>query len=350
MRQLIIVLGLLLATSWQGAQAAVELTDLYQHRVPVTSQANAERDRALQDALRATLLKLSGDTELLDQPSIAEALRDVRSYVVQYGYQQEEQLWLWAQFDQPRIDRLIQQAGSGIWSNLRPRLLVWLVAEDEQGKRELYAADSEALLVQQVRNAAEQRGLPIQLPLMDLNDSMTVSVIDVWARFMDTLNFGAARYSPDGMVVARVYPNPNQDELNAPTWAGDWTLHLADLRWRGTVTGMDFSSLGAQMMQDVTAQLAARYRIGSQSEQRIDWTVTIQNLRSVDDTIAAEQFLAQLPSVNKVQLTGYGKGVAQFRLALQTDPAQIRQAMTLSKRLQALETESQAEFRWIINP
>ncbi|MBY6062850.1 DUF2066 domain-containing protein [Pseudidiomarina sediminum] len=350
MRQLIIVVALLLATSWQGANAAVELTDLYQHRVAVTSQANAERDRALQEALRATLLKLSGDTELLQQPAVSAALRDVRSYVVQYGYQQDDQLWLWAQFDQPRLDRLIQDAGSGIWSNLRPRMLVWFVAEDEQGKRELYPADSEAIVVQQLRNAAEQRGLPIQLPLMDLNDSMTVSVIDVWARFMDTLSFGAARYSSDGMVVARIYPNPNQDDLNAPKWAGDWSLHVADLRWRGTVSGMDFDTLGAAIIEDVTAQLAARYRISSQSEQRMDWTVNIQNLRSVDDTIAAEQFLAQLPSVSKVQLIGYGKGVGQFRMSLQTDPAQIRQAMMLSKRMQALETDSQTDFRWIINP
>ncbi|WP_157981058.1 DUF2066 domain-containing protein [Pseudidiomarina insulisalsae] len=363
MRHFILMFGLLLSLLVTGAvspgHAAVELKELYQYRVQVNSQLASERTEALQEALRATLLKLTGDTDMLDHPAVADAMRNVRDYLVQYGYQQDEQLWLWAQFDQPQIDRLIQRADSGIWSNLRPQLLVWLVAEDEDLQRQVFAADSEAIIVQQMRNAAARRGLPIQLPLLDLNDTITVSVIDIWARFMDTISFASTRYSPDGIIVARIYQtDPSMVTATQPErWSGDWTLNLGELRWSGQVRAMDRSELGAEVIREVTEQLAERYRIGGQTETINQWTVTVENLTSLEATIAAEQLLAQLPAVLKVQLVGYGNATGRFDLTLQTDPARIRQAMDLSKQLQAVSAAedtqpdaSSAVFRWIAQP
>ncbi len=334
------------------SHAAVELKELYQFRVQVNSQSPSERQQALQEALQATLLKLSGDSQLEDHPLVNQALRNVRDYVVQYGYQQDEQLWLWVQFDQSQVDQLIQAAGSGIWSNLRPRLLVWLVVENDDLEREMLGADSEAIVVQQLRNAAARRGLPIQLPLLDLNDSMTVSVIDVWARFMDNITFASARYSTDGIVVARFYrTDPSQvTEQQPERWSGDWTLHIGELRWSGSVRAMDRSELGAMVIRDVTDQLAARYRIGSTSDTLQEWTVTIDHLRRLEAAIAAEQLLSAMPAVTDVQMVRYNGQAAQFRLRLQADPARIRQAMDLSKQLQAVsgETDSgDAVFRWV---
>jgi hypothetical protein len=363
MRQIILLVGLaifgVLGSSLINpsvSHAAVELKGLYQFRVQVNSQAPGERQQALQEALEATLLKLTGDSQLDGHPVVNQALRNVRDYVVQYGYQQDDQLWLWAQFDQSQVDRLIQEAGSGIWSNLRPKLLVWLVGENDDLQRQLFAADSEAIVVQQLKNAAQRRGLPIQLPLLDLNDSMTVSVIDVWARFMDTISFASTRYSPDGTVVARFYrTDPSMiTEQQPEAWSGDWTLHIGELRWSGSVRAMDRSEIGALIIADVTDQLAARYRIGSQTDTLQDWTVTIENLHKLEHTIAAEQLLAAMPAVLNVQLVSYNGRAAQYVLRLQTDPARIRQAMDLSPQLEALmsdETpdanEQAARFRWV---
>lgn len=363
MRQIILLVGLaifgVLGSSLINpsvSHAAVELKELYQFRVQVNSQAPGERQKALQEALEATLLKLTGDSQLDGHPVVSQALRNVRDYVVQYGYQQDDQLWLWAQFDQSQVDRLIQEAGSGIWSNLRPKLLVWLVGENDDLQRQLFAADSEAIVVQQLKNAAQRRGLPIQLPLLDLNDSMTVSVIDVWARFMDTISFASTRYSPDGTVVARFYrTDPSMiTEQQPEAWSGDWTLHIGELRWSGSVRALDRSEIGALIIADVTDQLAARYRIGSQTDTLQNWTVTIENLHKLEHTIAAEQLLAAMPAVLNVQLVSYNGRAAEYVLRLQTDPARIRQAMDLSPQLEALmsdETpdanEQAARFRWV---
>lgn len=166
MQRLIIIFWLAISAGLLPAQAAEEVTELYQHRVQVNSQAASERNSALQDALQATLLKLTGDSSVLDHPAVTEALRNVRDLVVQYGYQQDEQLWLWAQFDQPQVDRLIQQADSGIWSTMRPKLLLWLVVEEQDLTRKIMASDNEAIIVQQLRNAARSAGYRYNFPYL----------------------------------------------------------------------------------------------------------------------------------------------------------------------------------------
>lgn len=175
---------------------------------------------------------------------------------------------------------------------------------------------------------------------------MTVSVIDVWARFMDTITFASARYAPDGIVVARVYQTAPDAEVS-DTWMADWTLNFGDLRWNGEVTAMDKSELGAKVISAVTEELAQRYRIGTQSDVINRWQVTIHNLTSLEATIAAEQLLSNFPAIIDVQLVGYGKHAARFELTMQADPARIRQAIDLSKQLQPLDTENSAEFRWV---
>ncbi len=334
---IISTLWILVSTLQMPAQAAVELTKLYQGQVQVSGQSSAERETALQQALEQTLLKVSGDNQLLTHNSIKSALQNVRKFVVQYGYQQEEnQLALWVQFDQPQIDLLIQQAGSGIWSNLRPELMLWLVAEDESLQRQLLGSGDESVFMQQLKNTARTRGLPIQLPLLDLNDTMAISTLDVWARFDDNIDFATARYNTDGTVVARIYQTDPNDRENR--WMVDWTLRLGELRWSGEVRGLDRSTLGHDLIADLTQVLAERYRIGASSGATSAWSLQVRDIQSVEQAIEAEQLLLSLPSVAQVQLIGFGNMTAEFELAIQADPRQIMQAIDLSKKLRPITT------------
>ncbi|MDX1705701.1 DUF2066 domain-containing protein [Pseudidiomarina sp.] len=343
---------LTLALIASPAHAAVELQQLYQSSVAVSSQAANERNQALQAALRQALLKISGDDSLFEQPSVQQALRSVRDYVVQYGYRQEDELLLWAQFDREKVNQLIQQAGSGIWSNLRPEILIWLAIEDESLQRQLIASGDETVFVQQLRNAAASRGLPIKLPLLDLNDNMSISVLDVWGRFEHQLEFASIRYSPDGMVIARVFQADSA--VTTDRWMLDWTLQLGELRWRGEVTGMDRSGLGAKLIADLSTRLAKRYRIGAEVEKISSWRIQVYDLADLIQVIRAEQLLSSLPSVNSVQLVTFGRNRAEFELSLKAEPARIMQAIDLSKQMRPISApeNSTAEkhtpsYRWV---
>ncbi|UUN14235.1 MULTISPECIES: DUF2066 domain-containing protein [Idiomarina] len=357
----------LVAATPAPVQAALELTRMYQAQIAVNDQSVAQRNQALREALTYTLLKVSGDEQVLSHDLVQSALQNVSKFVVQYGYRQApavtqpksnssnlsnddtspapvQELQLWVQFDQPQIDRLLQEAGSGVWSNLRPELLIWTVYEDLNLRRRLLGSGDNheaSEFMQQLVTHANARGLPIKLPLLDLNDSMSLSVLDVWARFEDTLAFASSRYSPDGVITARVYqaePTPSDAAIegaaeSAPQWVLDWVLQLGELRWRGEVSSSEQVQLAQLFISDVTAQLAQRYRISSHAGSTQQWQLQVQNVTSLTQAIAAEQFLLALPSVANVQIEAYGEHTAQFNLLLQTNPGQILQAIDLSKQM-----------------
>ena len=54
---------------------------------------------------------------------------------------------------------------------------------------------------------AKERGLPLSFPLMDLTDRTTISIYDVWGRFVQSLTQASHRYSVDNVIGARVYKN-----------------------------------------------------------------------------------------------------------------------------------------------
>lgn len=358
MRTLLVFCAALLtatALSWShSSQAAVELTELYQQRIAVTSQTASERTRALQSALAGTLLKVSGDTQALQHSAVQSAMQDVRDYVVQYGYQQNEELMLWVQFDAEKINSLLQQANSGVWSNLRPLLLIWLVSENEQLQRELIGSSDESVMMQQLRNAAHDRGLPIRLPLLDLNDTMSIEVVDVWARFDDRIAFASVRYIPDGIVVARIYQA--DPSLNRGRWQADWSLDIGELKWRGEVFSDDRDSIGELIIAALTQELAQRYRIDSSVEETNRWRLAVANVSDLETAIRVEQLLLSLPAVQSAQLVGYEQHRAEFELLLQAAPARIMQAIDLSKQLRPVESESidaslkmMPVYRWTSN-
>ena len=344
--QVALISVVLLSQLLQPALAAVEIKQLYQARVNVPSQATAERTRALRQALNDALLRISGDDQLLQHSEVQQALRNVSDFVMQYGYQQQqEQLQLWVQFDQDKVNQLIQRAESGIWSNLRPELLLWLVREDENLQRRLVGTDEASDLLLQLRATAEQRGLPLKLPLLDLNDSMAISALDVWGRFDDALSFASARYPHDGVIVTRIYQA--DPSLSSDSWMADWTLQLGDIRWRGEVSSSVQDQLGALVIAQVSKELAQRYRISSTIEQTNEWQMTVHDLANLPQVISAELLLTSLPSVSRVQLIGFGDTTAVFQLQLQADPNSIVQALDLSRQLRPLPEAG--HYRWV-NP
>jgi hypothetical protein len=60
---------------------------------------------------------------------------------------------------------------------------------------------------------ADERGLPIALPLLDLEDLNAVSFTDVWGGFEDRVAAASARYRADAILVGRVLPALGGSEI-----------------------------------------------------------------------------------------------------------------------------------------
>lgn len=342
---------LLCLSSATMTATAVELSDLYEARVSVNTQSQAERERALQEAFSQVILKVTGNRNLLQEGDVKNAKQQVNNYLVQYSYRQDNnQLQLWASFDQSKVEALIRRLDGAIWGNRRPKLMLWLAIEENGVQRTILSSDDESVFAQQLQNKARERGLPLALPLMDLKDSMAVSVSDIWGRFNAPLRDAAERYSADGIISAKLFRSKNAD--GDDEWVIDWDASIANERANGRATSADKAMVAEPMMDDLANQLAQLYGIRDSDQTADELTIRVVELKKMHDVLAVEAFLSSLSVIKSVQLQSFGNGNAEFHLMLHGDIKRAQQTIALDRRIQRINDSPFAfdvsipEYQW----
>jgi hypothetical protein len=73
----------------------------------------------------------------------------------------------------------MRDAGITLWTANRPTILAWVVLSEE-GRRGFLTPDTDPLSVQTLNDAFRRRGVPLQLPLYDLEDAAAISPGEAW--------------------------------------------------------------------------------------------------------------------------------------------------------------------------
>ena len=190
----------------------VEATQVIQTNIAaiaVDDQSQRSQDSALKSAFKQVMIKITGNKDALQNPGVKAALRTPQAYLRSYrfDFQEGETLYV-AEFDKIKLNELLQREGLPLWGERRPETLLWLATEDsESGERQLLDETTPSEMREHLSAKAKERGLPLSFPLMDLTDRSTISIYDVWGRFVQSLTQASNRYSVDNVIGARVYKN-----------------------------------------------------------------------------------------------------------------------------------------------
>lgn len=190
----------------------VEATQVIQTNIAaiaVDDQSQRSQDSALKSAFKQVMIKITGNRDALQNPGVKAALRTPQAYLRSYrfDFQEGETLYV-AEFDKIKLNELLQREGLPLWGERRPETLLWLATEDsESGERQLLDETTPSEMREHLSVKAKERGLPLSFPLMDLTDRTTISIYDVWGRFVQSLTQASNRYSVDNVIGARVYKN-----------------------------------------------------------------------------------------------------------------------------------------------
>ena len=190
----------------------VEATQVIQTNIAaiaVDDQSQRSQDSALKSAFKQVMIKITGNKDALQNPGVKAALRTPQAYLRSYrfDFQEGETLYV-AEFDKIKLNELLQREGLPLWGERRPETLLWLATEDsESGERQLLDETTPSEMREHLSAKAKERGLPLSFPLMDLTDRSTISIYDVWGRFVQSLTQASHRYSVDNVIGARVYKN-----------------------------------------------------------------------------------------------------------------------------------------------
>lgn len=331
------VLGVLVVPSVRAAEAAA----LYEARVPVQGQGAAERGDALRRALAEVLIKLSGDRTAPENAVLSRLLEDAPRFVLEYRYQASAkgqassgERWLWARFDGAAVEQEIRKAGMPVWGRTRPSILTWLAVDD--GSRRFLVDDGEHAAAAELRTAAQRRGVPLLLPLMDLEDRGRLQPGDVWDGLHEAIVSASERYRPEAILAGRMH------EERPGAWVVRWTFYQQGVASEWTAHGTE-AEVVAEGIDWAADALAARLAAHTDGVQRLGLMLKVSDVRSMEGYARTLRYLAGLGPVSQVRVEQVDDSVVTFRLEVRGDRHVLERAIALGDTLAAVPAAAASE-------
>ncbi|CAI3796264.1 hypothetical protein GLGCALEP_01499 [Pseudomonas sp. MM221] len=240
---------------------AENVSGLYQVREPVTGQGAEARTAATAKALDTLVLRLTGDPKAVQNPALAELRKDPQQIINQVGSEAGPPESVLVEFDPGSTERALRKAGLALWGSNRPSILGWWLNDSVDGSS--LVGDGQAS-AQPLRRAAQHRGLPLRLPLADLQEQLVANAKQIEGSDPAPLREASERYGADALLAVHAQEADGK-------WQGKWQLWLGDQREQGTAEGADPASLADAVMLAVSSRLAPRYvaRPGASSQMQV---------------------------------------------------------------------------------
>jgi hypothetical protein len=207
--------GLLVGLSciYAGGATAGEKVDIYRADALVKSQSESERKAAARATFGEVVVRVTGQRSALSHPAIKAALSNAQNYLFGFSYRSvsekitvDGKTWpavgLQLNYEPKAIDQLLRQSQLPLWPAVRPKVLVWLVAKDQNGLRLV----PDVVDLQAMQAQAKYRGLPLSFPKMDMEDNLALSADDVWALNIEKIKTASLRYKADAILIGRYTP------------------------------------------------------------------------------------------------------------------------------------------------
>ncbi|MEJ2480102.1 MAG: DUF2066 domain-containing protein [Acidihalobacter sp.] len=348
---LILLLTGFAAVLFARPAAAVEATGLYRVTLPVADRNPQTRDSAFQQALGQVLIKVSGSSQIVTQPPVQEALKNPANYVQQFAYHEAQPaatsagsatggsasagLELQVRFDPVAIDRLLSSNGLPLWGRERPLVILWIGVSRGNGQRFILGSESDSphpAVSQAVKHAAQARGLPIFLPLMDLQDQGAVNFSDLNGGFLGPVLQASARYDANAVLAGAVRPNAGQ-------WRGQWQLAFRNQRQQWTSSGATQAQALAGGISGAADRLASMLAVsGAPGGGRQAVFVQFDGVQHVAAFARIEHLLGKLTPVKSAQLVSADGGQLVFKVVPRGQASDVARNLGLINWLQSMQT------------
>ncbi len=319
-----------------AAVSAARVTDLYTVETEVEGRAPAQRQAGMQAALAEVLLRMVGSQALLQEPAIRQLTDRAQTYVDQFRYREQAaeepdapgRLLLWVKFDGVALTRALRERGLPVWGQERPDMLVWL-AIDDGGRRYLMSEQSDQPAAEVLRRAAQRRGLPVLLPLMDLDDRRQVRFADIWGGFLGAVQQASQRYRPQVVLVGRLHRD------RSGGWQARWVLMQDDAglqNWElrsGTLEEAIDNGIG-----ESAGLLALRYAVQSGAPAGNTRRLRVTGVDSLAAYARVRRYLGSLSPVDRVEVARVQGDEIEFSVRLNGEERNLLQVIAIGRVLE----------------
>ena len=323
---------------WPASSRADVVEWLYDVDVPVvvTTSGEVDQRRTAGRALRELLVRMTGLKPLPNTAVVRGAIANPDRYYAQYGFVTREaqpaahddpgvdatETRLQVRFDISAVLDLLRSAELPIWGQDRPRVLIWLVLDREDRRRKVVSAGSGDTWGK-LHEAARQRGLLVELPLLDLPDQ-ALAPADLWGGFGARVDEASRRYDPDVLVVARLH------EGREGAWTVDWRLRDPGDR-ASEARDLSYAADESESLRwaiDRTAdELGRRLAVTGTSTDVMQLVVTGADTPPAYGAVL--RYLASREYLEQVEVVGWTGTSLELALHARTDASRVRGLLSL---------------------
>ena len=321
-----------------AAEDSAELSTqwLYQVDQYVADQGEQTRREAAQRSLLRVVSRVSGLVSVPRNASITQALRNPERYYAKYVYfdpksvganglnridnakeSDASELAVRFTFQPAMIKQLARNAKLPTWWSRRPLTLVWMVLDEPDGRS---VVDQGAVSIRGALDyAAHQRGLPVLLPAMDLDDSMLVNTGVVWGKFTDVLDQASDRYDAGQYLVGRFSV---QEVLGERFFTGEWLVRSEGGDLSRFIRGADIDTV-TNIGIDMAAQgVLDQHQVFADGLRQHELAVSgINDIRAYSRLL---DYLKSLEFVDNVMLLSMQQNTLRLRINTAASDEQLR--------------------------
>ncbi|RLU02059.1 MAG: DUF2066 domain-containing protein [Ketobacter sp.] len=314
-----------------------EITNLYKASVEVENRSAEARDVAVAEGLARVLVRVSGNSAIVAEGTVQDALKGANRYMAQYGYQTRETLspedgklikttLLNVSFDEVAVNQFLRKQGFPIWSSSRPNIVLWSAVRDGGGSREVVGGQNQPALQQLFSTQASRRGLPLILPAFDSEDLSQVRAGDIWGMFVDPIKQASQRYQANVVVVAKLLVMPDGAQISA-------AMSLDDRQQWWEVSGATLEQAVADFMDQLGDRVGARFAVQASLDVGEQVILDVSNVDELRDYARLGEYLDGLLAIRDWRLSLVKGSQHQYLITLESNLEALEQSFRIDRKL-----------------
>ena len=312
--------------------------ELYAITVTPDPDALDRRAAAIRLAMGQLLTRITGRLDARSHPDLQPLIESAETHMRSYNPLDRERIRV--EFIPSRVDQWLETVGWPVWGAERPMTLLWVAVDGGWGERAIlsagladpFAVPDERMspemlellraVEEEIRLAADERGLPITLPIMDLQDARALTFVDVWGGFEQRVDAASSRYRAEAVLVARVRARA----IDAESDTSEFDFEVSSTLVQGELRSVVSSGSLRDGLDWLANDFAAEFGMAGAARTL---PLSVLDIGSLADYGAVMTYLEALSVLDAVEVVSLGGRVLDVLLTTRSEEDVLRRVLAL---------------------
>ncbi|MCW8932022.1 MAG: DUF2066 domain-containing protein [Gammaproteobacteria bacterium] len=331
---------------------AVSMSQLYESTIRVDSTDSKKEKTEKQliaEAFTSVLIKVSGRSDVSSSTAYSAMLKKAEGAISQFRYdnrtiatasdeasesseeqKEEKEKWFWVRFNAKAINDLLNEAQIPIWGKVRPETLIWF-SQEIKGKRQMQSQHDEPEIYAVFKRQAEQRGISLIFPFMDLQDQSSISATDIWGNFNDAILLASKRYQAQSTLTSRLFKDPSG------LWVSQWNLLMLGEVQSWEIRDEKLEQVLAAGINELTDKLSRQFTQVVREDDDSGVLVQINNVGDFRAFQEVDDYLRNLATVKSISLMQTEQDKVMYSINYLSSKNSLIQEIRLGDLLNSVE-------------